>query len=202
MEWVSARDLIIVAGGVTNRASPASKAICRWAHGGLLRTRARLYRVNGAETLDCDLPKGFWWTEGEPALEQDWERGDFSWTSGLQKATALGVQFAKVEAEDLGVQFKSVTSAVAGAVPPAATKVAAENKGGRKQSEKWSEFVAELCAYFHEEGVPLGEGTEGAESVMEAVATRLMERGIGETLARSTTQPAVNAALKRLRALS
>ena len=151
--------------------------------------------MDGLDSSDAVLPNGFWWTEGGPALTQDWESGDFSWHSSTQQAAALGVQFAKQDAEAMGIQF-----GVSSTASPMNAAKGSKNQGGRKQSLGWPEFVAELCAYFHEKGIPPGSGTEGAEKVIEAVDQRLLQRGVNETPSRSTVQPAVNAALKRLRA--
>lgn len=198
-EWITAKDLMIAADGQVPRyPTLKSKAICRWAHAGLMRTRAKLQRIDGVDRSNEVLPKTFWWTEGERALNQDWESGDFSWSSSSQQAAAFGVQFARQDAEALGVHFGNV-GPKANRTPGSPT-VGSNNRGGRKRSAIWADFVAELCSYFIDKGVPPGSGTEGAEAVIAAVDTRLIERGFADTLARSTTQPVVNAALIRLRA--
>lgn len=73
-------------------------------------------------------------------------------------------------------------------------------QGGRKLASSWPEFVAELCYFIHSDGIPEGQGTEGTDTIIEQVLTRLSERGIATAPARSTVQPAVNAVLRRLRA--
>lgn len=196
MEWVTAKELLLATGAkMTRQTTNESKALCRRAHAGLIRARAKVYRVDGLETRNSEIPKGFWWHEGEAALEQDWEQGDFSWSYNHQRANAIGVEFSREDAEGLGLRFNAPPSTGAGSISAPPDK----NKGGRRLSELWPEYVAELCAYFHDEGVPPGVGTEGAEAIIDGVADRLAKRGV-ETISRSTAQAAVNATLKRLRA--
>lgn len=71
-------------------------------------------------------------------------------------------------------------------------------KLGRRQSDLWRPWVAELVSYIHQNGVPEGIGSQGQEELITAVADALAARGI-EALARSTVQPVVQAVLDRLR---
>ncbi|WDR06675.1 hypothetical protein PSQ90_04210 [Devosia rhodophyticola] len=71
-------------------------------------------------------------------------------------------------------------------------------RGGRPKSENWTNWIAELVNYIHEEGMPSGSGAEGQDAVIGAIEERLAARGL-DTLSRSTVQPVVRAALLRLR---
>ena len=70
---------------------------------------------------------------------------------------------------------------------------------GRRPSERWKPWIAELVAYIHEEGIPDGIGSQGQEELINAVSDRLSLRG-EESLSRSTVQATVQAVLDRLRA--
>ena len=73
-----------------------------------------------------------------------------------------------------------------------------KNAGGRSMSRLWPDWVAELAAYVHQTGVPVGAGTKGADALIEEIATRLQVRGL-EAPSRSTVQETVNTVLRRLR---
>ncbi len=70
--------------------------------------------------------------------------------------------------------------------------------GGRPMSPLWPEWVAELVAHIHEEGIPKGVANDGAEALITRVADGLAARGL-EGPSRSTVQDAVQAVLRRLR---
>ena len=72
----------------------ARSAITKRAHAGLLRARARLFVSERGQAEFAQVPKEFWWAEGHEALEQDWERGDFStWIDQTLQLRAYGVDF-------------------------------------------------------------------------------------------------------------
>ncbi|GAA4752479.1 hypothetical protein GCM10023264_19260 [Sphingomonas daechungensis] len=69
-------------------------AITKRAHAGLLNSRARLFVSERGEAQFALVPREFWWAEGHDALEQDWERGDFStWINKTFELRAYGVEF-------------------------------------------------------------------------------------------------------------
>jgi hypothetical protein len=74
----------------------------------------------------------------------------------------------------------------------------ANSPSGRRLSEKWRPWIAELVAYIHENGVPDGVGSQGQEEVIQGVADALSVRA-HDALGRSTVQPIVQAVLDRLR---
>lgn len=55
-----------------------ASAICSRLHAGVLRSRANLLEIDGEQRRLEEIPRGFWWAEGNETLEQDWERGDFA----------------------------------------------------------------------------------------------------------------------------
>lgn len=201
MEWVSANELMKAFGGPLFPAySAQAEAICKRANAGMLRACADRLFIADESRDSVPVPRGFWWAEGREALEQDWERGDFStWIDGRYHR-AFGVRFCKDDAEAMGALFNS-SSIVADATadPGDIDHLATRNKGGRKMSAWWPEFVAQLVKRIHDEGVPSGTGTDGADALIEEVFTKLMERGV-EAGGRTTVQDAVNATLRLLRA--
>jgi hypothetical protein len=52
-------------------------AICRRAHGGLIRTRAVRFMVDDLAHDNCEVMKDLWWAEGGGALTENWATGDF-----------------------------------------------------------------------------------------------------------------------------
>ncbi len=70
--------------------------------------------------------------------------------------------------------------------------------GGRPMSALWPSWVAELATLLHEEGVPAGAGSKGADELIAKVSDRLAEQGL-EGPSRSTVQDTARAVLSRLR---
>lgn len=70
------------------------EAICKRAHAGLLKSKARLLIVDDDIRENVEIPAHFWWADGEAALEQDWHRGDFSTFFDRDvEIRAFGVEF-------------------------------------------------------------------------------------------------------------
>jgi len=118
MEWVSTNVLMNALGAPAVRTgSDVAYRVCKRAHEGLLRTRAKAFFKGSEELGPCDLPKEFWWAEGHAALDQDWTSGDFA-TSGpearrtawmadgpVREWRAYGVEWSREDAEDMGAVF-------------------------------------------------------------------------------------------------
>lgn len=77
-------------------------------------------------------------------------------------------------------------------------KPEAPRGGGRSMSRDGPEWVAELVDHIHEEGIPKGVGTRGADALIDAVDARLEGRGASGP-SRSTLKETVNAVLRRMR---
>lgn len=166
----------------------ANIAICTRAHAGLIRAHAEVLIIGSESRTDHLVHKEFWWAEGHEALEQNWETGDFeTWIDKRFHIRAFGVKFHR---DDIR---RMVPAAFQSSSTPEP-----QRGGGRSMSRDWPEWVAELVAYIHEQGIPAGEGTRGADGLIEAVATRLEARGATPP-SRTTVQEAVNAVLRRLR---
>lgn len=94
-----------------NGGADAITTLARRAHVGLVRARARLFvkeqpaKRGEKETIslnDAELPKEFWWAEGEASLVQDWEAGDFdTWINRQFRWQAFGVKFHRSGVEDI-----------------------------------------------------------------------------------------------------
>lgn len=70
------------------------RSLCSRAHQGLIRSRAQLLVVGEEKRNSVEVPASFWWAGGEDALEQDWDRGDFStWIERKVQWRAFGVEF-------------------------------------------------------------------------------------------------------------
>ena len=143
--------------------------------------------VGRDERTDVLVPKEFWWAEGHEALEQSWQVGDFStWIDRERHIRAFGVWFYRADLE------KMIPKAFGQNTPPV------QKSAGRTMSKDWPEWVAELAAFIHDEGIPAGQGSEGQDELIAAIDQRLMGRGL-KAPGRSTVQEAARAVLIRLR---
>lgn len=107
-DWISAHDAHERV-YERNRDPNAAIAIAKRAHSGLVRARANLFvrecfdsrgDRNEIRQNNADLPSEFWWANGESALEQDWEAGDFAtWIDAKFKWQAFGVKFDRSDIE-------------------------------------------------------------------------------------------------------
>lgn len=99
--WVSAAEaLLLYARVVPSKPWRGAQAITRFAHNGVVRSRARVFirrdRNRPEQRFEhYELPTVFWWAEDNPALEADWEIGTFiTWVNNNNdKWTAIGVEF-------------------------------------------------------------------------------------------------------------
>jgi uncharacterized protein (TIGR02391 family) len=84
--------------------SLAGETICKRAHSGLIRSRAERFIVDRKLAREnFDIPKLFWWAEGQAGLEQNWKAGDFeTWIDRTQLLQAFGVSFRREDIEKLG----------------------------------------------------------------------------------------------------
>jgi hypothetical protein len=163
-------------------------AICTRAHAGLIRAHADMLIIGSESRADQLIHKEFWWAEGHAALEQNWETGDFeTWIDKRFHIRAFGVKFHR---DDIRRMVPAAFPSDARSEP--------RRSGGRSMSRDWPEWVAELVAFVHEEGLPDGHGTRGADALIDAVASRLESRG-GSAPSRTTVQETINAVLRRMR---
>ncbi|MEO5707150.1 MAG: hypothetical protein ABIT10_00990 [Alteraurantiacibacter sp.] len=69
-------------------------SLCTRLHKGLLTARADSVHRGSESANSAKVPKEFWWANGQAALEQDWEAGDFStWINNKEHWQAFGVRF-------------------------------------------------------------------------------------------------------------
>jgi len=191
-DWISAAQTIRKVREAT-LSSTSHIALAKRAHAGLLRAHAELMIVNGEKRhRDCAVPPEFWWAEGQAALEQNWELGDFeTWIRNKVRIQAFGVRFHREDVEQVCRALEKTSERPA---PPLA-----EEHGGRPMSKLWPGWIAELSALIHEEGVPPGTGSQGSDDLIAKVADRLAGRGL-EAPSRTTVQVTAKAVLRRLRA--
>jgi hypothetical protein len=165
------------------------------------RVRDR-YGTTDFEEQRVSIPEWFWerCTSGPDTL-LNWSNGRFA-GSGLvdgeeYKAVISGVEF--LVADIVGIEGTDEARDQAHRSRPSEPNpTVADVAAGRRLSDKWRPWTAELVSYIHEAGIPEGVGSQGQEELINAVANRLVERG-EEPLSRSTVQPTVQAVLDRLR---
>src|SRR6202020_407141 len=98
-EWMSAHEAIQL---LQPFDADAKRAICRRAHAGLLKARARLLIVQDKEATDSEVPREFWWAHGSPwQLTQNWVSGDFETyiNHPSVRVRAFGVTFRRSDIE-------------------------------------------------------------------------------------------------------
>ncbi|WP_430419359.1 hypothetical protein [Phenylobacterium sp.] len=186
-DWLTAsQTLRLVREATMSRSSHI--AICTRAHAGLIRAHADLMILGAESRTDHLVHKEFWWARGHEALSQNWHAGDFeTWIDKRFHMQAFGVKFHRDDVR------RMAPTAFQTSAPPEP-----QRSGGRPMSRDWPEWVAELVAFVHEEGVPPGEGTRGADALIDAIDARLESRGVSGP-SRSTVQETVNLVLRRLR---
>jgi predicted nucleotide-binding protein len=98
-EWISAQtalDLLDIGHHLGTR------TICKRAYAGLVKARAKLFIRDERSTHNVDVPKEFWWAEGEDALHQNWKTGDFdTWINQQIRVKAFSVTFRRSDIEQL-----------------------------------------------------------------------------------------------------
>jgi len=93
--WIPAATALALVAGPGKSTYGVRGAICKRAHHGLLAARCALLTVQSQRYDNSDVPAGFWWADGEAALEQDWSVGDFgTWIDHKVECRAFGVTFA------------------------------------------------------------------------------------------------------------
>lgn len=77
-------------------------AICKRAHAGLIKARAKRFFRDNRQTDGVEVPTEFWWAEGGAALKQDWSAGDFdTWIDRKIHLKVFGVEFRRSDIEDM-----------------------------------------------------------------------------------------------------
>ncbi len=95
-EWISARAARDLLGG----RHAAVVTICKRAHAGMIKARAKRFVRSGTITDNIEIPREFWWAKGGNALTQNWEMGDFdTWVGSSQHLEAFGVTFRRSDIE-------------------------------------------------------------------------------------------------------
>lgn len=75
-----------------------NQAICKRAHAGLVKARAKLLVWHNERRENCEVPKQFWWADGNAALTQNWASGDFeTWIDEQYQCQAYGVSFNRAD---------------------------------------------------------------------------------------------------------
>lgn len=101
-EWIGAAEAVRLLRPVLLSEWQAQRTICKRAHDGLIRARAEKFNIDDKGRHDVDIPKGFWWAEGESALTQNWAVGDFeTWIEHKHHWRAFGVSFQRGDVEKL-----------------------------------------------------------------------------------------------------
>jgi hypothetical protein len=134
-KWISAAEAVRLLKPIFNSDYLAQMTICKRAHGGLIRARAERFLTDKKEGFE--IPKGFWWAEGNTALNQNWPAGDFdTWIDrGEVHLQAFGVSFFHPDINKL------IPAGSAQPVPPPPSP----SVGGRPPADWWEDLLIEIC---------------------------------------------------------
>ena len=189
----------------------AERLILRSCRAGLVQSRCSSidwrvtdrYREVESKETNVRIPDWFWdHCVDDPDAVLNWGTGRFAARGAIDgdtyKTVVAGIQFDVSGIVEIESQV--------GPARPAQSKDDGNNDNlpppnfpaGRKLSQQWRPWVAELVAEIHDHGVPEGVGSQGQEELIKRVADGLAKRGI-EGLGRSTVQPVVQEVLNRMR---
>jgi predicted nucleotide-binding protein len=97
-DWITAADALALIGLSHYQ---ATRTICKRAHAGLVRAKAKRYFRDAQAADNVDVPAEFWWANGATALEQNWSTGDFeTWLDHEIHLRAFGVTFLRSDIEN------------------------------------------------------------------------------------------------------
>jgi predicted nucleotide-binding protein len=100
-EWITADEAVRMVASVMGH-PVAARAICKRAHDGLIAARAERFIRADEISNNVDVPREFWWAQGEAALTQNWAAGDFdTWIKERLHLKAYGVSFRRVDIEKI-----------------------------------------------------------------------------------------------------
>jgi hypothetical protein len=98
--------------------------------------------MNDKTEDNFEIPKLFWWAEGDAALHQNWTAGDFdTWLPREgPHLQAFGVSFLRADIDKL----------VPASGPTPKTDTAAVAPGGRPRAEWWDDLWIEICRQLYD----------------------------------------------------
>ena len=177
MDWVSSKQLMIALGATEPGPrwdSPSARTAFRRAHNEILHAKAKLFIKNGENLGECDLPKEFWWAEGDSFyLKRDWVAGDFLTNDPLagdawRPWEAFGVEWCKEDAVEMGAVFSRDTN---------------EAPDGLDLADAWlSPFVVVMIETARKERLgPTPEQTPSIECLRESMAEVARAHGLADS---------------------
>ena len=107
-EWITSAEALELLKPIS--LSISMRTICKRAHAGLVRAKSERF-ISGLNVKDDhEIPKEFWWAEGEAALVQNWHTGDFdTWLEKQLHLQAYGVAFWRADIERLRPKINAKT---------------------------------------------------------------------------------------------
>jgi hypothetical protein len=140
-DWIGAADTVQLLKPVMTPYT-AQMTICTRAHSGLIRARADRFMTDSKMADNYEVPKAFWWAEGNEALEQNWKTGDFeTWIDHRVHLRAFGVSFLRADIEKMIPASKLEAPPAPVAAPPASSAAA----GGRPSADWWEDLLIDVC---------------------------------------------------------
>jgi hypothetical protein len=173
--------------------------LIRLAGEGHIRTWAESLKIGVTRWGGGAVPERFW-QQFQFSSPYNWAEGRFrALIDGQLDVELTGVWFSRADVEGYFPKMFAERPE-APKMPKLMKSAKMKSVGGRKPSEAWPDWVAELVARIHEAGIPEGHGATGADRLIKEVADRLEQKGL-EAPSRTTVQATVNAVLRRMRDL-
>jgi hypothetical protein len=177
-DWIQAAEAAQLLKPVFNSAYMAQMTICKRAHNGLIRARAERFIAGKKESSDFEIPKGFWWAEGNKALHQNWPIGDFdTWVEmGNLHLQAFGVSFFRTDIEKM-IPADILAPSEPGSAP------AAPSVGGRPSADWCDDLWIEICRQLYAGDLKPMKQADIENAMLQWLSNR------GETPSFSTIRP-------------
>jgi hypothetical protein len=146
-DWITAAEAARLLKPAFNSDYMAKITICQRAHNGLIRARAERFMMDENARDNCEIPKEFWWAEGNTALNQNWPTGDFdTWIGDEVHVRAFGVYFLRADIEKMIPASRPQPPAEPDGTPAAPSPAA----GGRPRADWWDDLWIEICRQLYE----------------------------------------------------
>ena len=146
--WIPAAEAAALLKPVFKSEYLAQMTICKRAHAGLIRARAERFIANGKSRNIPEIPKGFWWAEGNAALHQTWATGDFdTWVDRDElHLEAFGVSFFRADIEKM-IPADQIAKPEAIEMPAVTARPAQTVKQKQRRVEQLQNCIKELKSF-------------------------------------------------------
>tara|TARA_R110002096_G_scaffold257381_1_gene450754 strand:- start:75010 stop:75609 length:600 start_codon:yes stop_codon:yes gene_type:complete len=187
-EWVGAWQAIELLSENSKQWRKVPATLCEYAGEGLICSRAKKFIKNNEAFDDEQIERDFWLAAKTNVLDHDWKRG-------IVVTKVINAQSGQLETWK-ALQIEFFHSDLQPYIP--IQVIEKINTLDKPKSNNWNHWIAELIAYYHENGLPPGVGHTGQSTIIDAIEERLIARNC-KSLSRTIVQETVNTVLDRMR---